>query len=261
MFHEKFGWMLGFWNIAGVPFLYCFQSLYIQKNQQKIDAWWVRNGIEQLHTPFIVVIYILLFVAYYIFDTANCQKASLKLAQTSALPGEPIQPMKTARNTFPRLPWGILEGEIAFIETPHGKLLCDGWYAFARKMQYTGDIIMAFLWGVACGFESLLPYFYLTFFTAMICHRQWRDEVRCSEKYGVYWEEYTKKVPNVFLPGWSFFNWLLTGEHPTRNSIKSVAETSSPTPSFKNDVSDGIPFKRVTRSSTLKQETQKKYLI
>ena len=26
---ERFGWMLCFWNFAGVPFLYCFQSLYI----------------------------------------------------------------------------------------------------------------------------------------------------------------------------------------------------------------------------------------
>ena len=32
MFHENFGWMLNFWNVCGVPFLYCFQSFYILKN-------------------------------------------------------------------------------------------------------------------------------------------------------------------------------------------------------------------------------------
>src|SRR5690606_3290669 len=32
IFHEKFGWMLIFWNYVGVPFVYCFQSFYILKN-------------------------------------------------------------------------------------------------------------------------------------------------------------------------------------------------------------------------------------
>ena len=29
MTYEKFGWMLNFWNLAGVPFLYALQSSYI----------------------------------------------------------------------------------------------------------------------------------------------------------------------------------------------------------------------------------------
>jgi len=32
IFYEKFGWMLIFWNYVGVPFVYCFQSFYILKN-------------------------------------------------------------------------------------------------------------------------------------------------------------------------------------------------------------------------------------
>lgn len=34
IFHEKFGWMLIFWNLSGVPFVYCFNSLYLLKNPQ-----------------------------------------------------------------------------------------------------------------------------------------------------------------------------------------------------------------------------------
>ena len=55
-----------------------------------------------------------------------------------------------------------------------GNLLVDGWYRYARKMQYTGDIMMALSWGLACGFGSSLPYFYALFFTCMIIHRQIR---------------------------------------------------------------------------------------
>ena len=59
---------------------------------------------------------------------------------------------------------------------------------------------MATCWGLICGFDSLLPYFYVVFFTLMILHRQSRDEIRCAEKYGAAWEKYVKEVPNVFVP-------------------------------------------------------------
>jgi delta24(24(1))-sterol reductase len=29
IFHEKFGWMIVFWNTARVPFFYCTQSLFV----------------------------------------------------------------------------------------------------------------------------------------------------------------------------------------------------------------------------------------
>ncbi len=192
MFHENFGWMLNFWNISGVPFLYCFQSLYVLKNQTLIST--------NYPLALSVFDFLLLLLGYYIFDTANCQKATIKI--------------NIRRNTFPQLPWSQLDAPIRYIKTPKGDLLVDGWYAFGRKMQYTGDIMMATSWGLACGFHSLLPYFYALFFTCMIIHRQTRDEVRCSEKYGEYWKIYTKQVPNVFFPSAAFYNWLLTGEHP-----------------------------------------------
>ena len=37
IFHEKFGWMLCFWNMAGVPFLYAFQSIYILKHDGTVE--------------------------------------------------------------------------------------------------------------------------------------------------------------------------------------------------------------------------------
>lgn len=194
MFNENFGWMLNFWNIAGVPFLYCYQSFYILKNHAKLS--------EQLSIYFIIFVYLLLLLAYYVFDSANCQKASYKL-------GDQIK-----RATFPQVPWGVLPQNCRCIPTPKGRLLADGWYAHVRKIQYTGDIVMALCWGLACGFESPLPYFYCAFFTGMIIHRQTRDEVYCKGKYGEYWDMYVREVPNVFLPSWSFFKWLWGGAKP-----------------------------------------------
>lgn len=210
MFHEKFGWMLNFWNISGVPFLYCFQSFYVLQNQKLIDGTFPYNIKLYGHTPFTYFLLVWLLIGYYIFDSANGQKAFVKSKE------------KIKRNTFPTVPWMYLEEPVEYIVTPKGNLLIDGWYAFARKMQYTGDIMMALAWGMCTGFTSLLPYFYALFFTSMITHRQWRDEIRCSEKYGKYWKEYTDLVPNVFLPPASFFKWLfLGGKHPTKGRKKS----------------------------------------
>ena len=34
----------------------------------------------------------------------------------------------------------------------------------------------------------------------MIIHRASRDIARCREKYGEAWEEYTRRVPYLFIP-------------------------------------------------------------
>jgi delta24(24(1))-sterol reductase len=201
MFHENFGWMLNFWNICGVPFQYCFQSMYILRNQDSLATY---------PTYLLVLNYILLLTAYFIFDTANCQKASFKST--------------CRRHLFPDMPWSILKPPYRYLQTPYGKLLLDGWYAFARKIQYTGDILMALSWGLACGFGSPIPYFYLVFFIVMILHRQSRDEAKCKLKYGKYWDIYTQCVPNVFIPSKSFFVWLFTGKEPEFPLLDSIVK-------------------------------------
>ena len=59
---------------------------------------------------------------------------------------------------------------------------------------------MALAWGLICGFDSFLPYFYFTFFVTMIIHRWTRDEERCSKKYGEHWQKYKELCPYVFIP-------------------------------------------------------------
>jgi 3-methyladenine DNA glycosylase Mpg len=59
-FYEKDGWMLIFWNFAGVPYVYSFQSVYI-----------LRNGPLNPPTALVVFMFAVLFFAYYMWDTAN----------------------------------------------------------------------------------------------------------------------------------------------------------------------------------------------
>jgi len=179
IFHEKFGWMLIFWNYVGVPFVYCFQSFYILQNN------------PQHSSLYMIVLFTVLIAAYYIWDTANSQKNRFRMQ----LRGTYIK-----RKTFPQLPWGTLINP-RYIKTSTGELLLiDGWYKYGRKIHYTADTTMAITWALSCGFGGILPFLYPAFFTAMIIHRYHRDVKRCSKKYGADWDQYCKTVPYKFIP-------------------------------------------------------------
>lgn len=187
IFHEKFGWMLAFWNLAGVPLAYQSSSVYLLRAAQS-------EGTPVTHgAAYTAGVFVLLLLAYVVWDTANSQKNVFRMKRAGTY---------VARTSFPQLPWGELGDDAACIQTSSGsQLLVDGWYRYARKPHYTADIAMALSWGLICGFESVLPYWYVVFFTVMIVHRCQRDFKRCSKKYGVDWATYVSRVPYIFFPG------------------------------------------------------------
>ncbi|MEM8609167.1 MAG: delta(24(24(1)))-sterol reductase [Myxococcota bacterium] len=181
IFYEKWGWMLIFWNLAGVPFVYCFNSMYIAS----------RAPFEH-SAPYTLFVFALLIGAYYVWDTSQSQRNRFRMQ----LNGSYVK-----RLAFPQLPWGTLENP-RYLDTEAGsKLLVDGWWKYARKIHYTADIAMALSWGLICGFDNFLPYLYVVFFTVMIFHRAGRDIDRCKKKYGKDWDRYTEEVPYLFIPG------------------------------------------------------------
>ena len=80
-------------------------------------------------------------------------------------------------------------------------LLASGWWGVARHFHYAPEIMAAFLWTVPALFSHFLPYFYVIFLTILLVHRARRDEKRCQQKYGAYWDEYRRLVPARILPG------------------------------------------------------------
>jgi len=63
------------------------------------------------------------------------------------------------------------------------------------------EIMSAFFWSCATGFSFFAPFFYVIFLTILLTHRAFRDEAKCSKKYGEYWEEYRDLVPYKIIPG------------------------------------------------------------
>ncbi|CAF1164301.1 unnamed protein product [Rotaria sordida] len=188
IFYEKWGWMLIYWNLAGVPFVYAFQANYILVNSLR-----TQKPTEGTSMILIIVLFIVLFFAYYIWDSSQAQKNRFRMKQRGTY---------VPRNTFPQVPWNTLK-DPKYLKTNCGStLLIDGWWKYCRKPHYTADICMATCWALSCHqWPGVLPYFYPIFFFGMIIHRYTRDVSRCKTKYGKDWTIYCEKVPYAFIPG------------------------------------------------------------
>jgi len=180
--HEKWGWMLCFWNLAGVPVMYTYNSVYLLAHPER-----------DISTTYAVVLFTLYLAAYYVWDTSNSQKNHFRSYLQGTYKPRPWY-------VFPQLPWKVVHSPDHIVTKAGTPLLTDGWFRYARKLNYTMDIFFALVWGLVCGVEHFLPYFYFVFFTSFIYHRALRDNERCVAKYGEDWERYVKKVPYLLVP-------------------------------------------------------------
>ncbi|TFK39809.1 ergosterol biosynthesis ERG4/ERG24 [Crucibulum laeve] len=182
MYHEKWGFLVIFWNLSGVPFSYVYSVVYMSTHDPET---------YRFSTLGYITIYTTILTAYYIWDTAMAQKSHFKM-QT--------QGITKFRKTFPQLPWNTVENP-TYIQTAHGnRLLTSGFWAYSRKPNYVADWIMSFTWGAIVGTVSPIPYFYSVFFIVVLIHRCSRDFERCAVKYGKDWERYCSIVKYKFIP-------------------------------------------------------------
>ena len=218
VFHEKFGWMLLWWNVV-LPFVYSATSFVVAETDPRLS----------LSTT--ALLWVTLLSAYYVWDVAQAQRvtfrarrvaggnrtktktneneydafrvpddgaddASSALAPPGGLPSRPW--------AFPKLPWSELRSP-TFLETRGGgALLTSGFTGMAWKAHYTADFCMALVWAFSSGgspFSKPAAFFYPAFFAAMIAHRARRDETRCLAKYGEDWRRFREAVPYVWVPG------------------------------------------------------------
>ncbi|XP_055333414.1 uncharacterized protein LOC129584973 [Paramacrobiotus metropolitanus] len=80
-------------------------------------------------------------------------------------------------------------------------LLASGFWGISSHFHYLPEISAAFLWSCATGLDYFSPFFYTIFLTVLLTHRAFRDELKCSKKYGVFWQQYRQLVPYKIIPG------------------------------------------------------------
>lgn len=86
-------------------------------------------------------------------------------------------------------------------EEKENLLLASGFWGISSHFHYVPELMAAFFWSCATGFDYLMPFFYFLFLCILLTHRAFRDEAKCSKKYGPYWLEYRKLVPYKIIPG------------------------------------------------------------
>ncbi|XP_045171560.2 uncharacterized protein LOC123533770 [Mercenaria mercenaria] len=79
-------------------------------------------------------------------------------------------------------------------------LLASGWWGLSRHFHYIPEIMLSFFWTLPTGFVHVLPYTYVIVLVVLLTHRSFRDENKCSRKYGKYWQEYCAKVKHRIIP-------------------------------------------------------------
>ncbi|KAG8526314.1 uncharacterized protein KY384_000307 [Bacidia gigantensis] len=182
MYHEKWGFMLIFWNMAGVPYTYCHCAIYLASHAPAEYHW---------NRALLALLYISYLFVYWVWDSCNGQKNRFRQQERGTL---------SYRKTFPQVPWTTLENPNTIKTKTGDSILVDGWYKYARKVHYTCDMYFALTWGLVTGFKSPFPWFYAAFFLPMIIHRAIRDQQKCRRQYGSAWDEYEKQVPYWFIP-------------------------------------------------------------
>jgi 7-dehydrocholesterol reductase len=175
--HDHFGFYLAWGSVVWLPGVYTLQTQYLAVNPVALSnfqaAFLLCTGVG----------------GYVLFRSVNHQKDLVRRTNGDCmLWGKPAQVVRVKYRTKD----GLVHDSL---------LLCSGWWGYARHVNYFGDLILSYSMCATCGFTNLLPWTYAIFMTTLLIHRCWRDEERCSTKYGKGWEEYCKRVKWVIVPG------------------------------------------------------------
>ncbi|KAI0731964.1 ERG4/ERG24 ergosterol biosynthesis protein [Fomitopsis betulina] len=160
---DGFGFMLGVGDLAWVPFVYSLQSRFLVFRQKELGLI-ATLGVFAVNG-----------LGYWIFRSANGEKNDFRNGHNP----KNLKYMTTERGT---------------------KLLIEGWWGMSRHPNYMGDLIMALAWSLPTGFETPITYFYVTYFTVLLIHRQLRDDENCEKKYGKDWHKYCGLVQYRIIP-------------------------------------------------------------
>ncbi|SZF00567.1 unnamed protein product [Blumeria hordei] len=175
--HDHFGFYLAWGSLVWLPSVYTLQTQYLATNpvqlSNSVAIFFLCSGLS----------------GYLLFRSVNHQKDIVRLTNAKCkIWGKKPEVMHVKYKTKD----GLEHNSI---------LLCSGWWGYARHVNYMGDLMLSYSMCAVCGLGNILPWTYAIFMTILLVHRCWRDEERCSQKYGKGWTEYCKRVRWVICPG------------------------------------------------------------
>lgn len=170
IFAERVGFKLGWGCLTFYPYFYA------------IGLWATAELPDPRSAPWLLVACrIIFFTGWALSRGANLQKFLFKTSPDRALLGI-IKPK------------AVSDGKNA--------LLCSGFWAASRHINYLGEILMALGLALSLGWPTVLAvWLYPLYYLGLLLPRERADERRCAAKYGDLWKEYVRRVPRRIVPG------------------------------------------------------------
>ena len=175
---DKFGFYVGWGCIAWVPTFYTLTSVYLIKHSP-VNSFGFGSFL------FVTAIGLLMIFLNY---EADRQRQLFR--QTSG--------KCTIWGKQPKAIHAMYQNDEGHAK--QSMLLASGLWGSARHFNYAFELGAALSWAVPALTTSLIPYFYFGFLFVLLVHRSVRDDDKCKNKYGKYWQKYCNEVPYRILP-------------------------------------------------------------
>jgi len=174
--HDHFGWYLAWGDLTWLPTMYTLQGHYLV--------------INPVQLPPLIAVGLLAMgcTGYIIFRMVNHQKDIFRKTNGECT-------IWGKKPTFVKTRFTTADGK-----ENTSLLLTSGFWGISRHFNYVGDLVLSLAACLACGVEHILPHFYFIYLASLLVHRTFRDEHRCSAKYGKYWDDYCKVVKWRIVP-------------------------------------------------------------
>jgi protein-S-isoprenylcysteine O-methyltransferase Ste14 len=169
IFAERIGFKLGWGCLSFYPYFY-------------LVGLWAAAALPDPGTPpwLLVLFAVVFFAGWTLARGANMQKYYFKIDPQRAFLG------------FVK-PRTLSDGENA--------LLCGGFWAVSRHVNYLGEILMATGLTLVLGYPGRwVAWLYPLYYVVLLVPRERADERRCAAKYGDLWAEYVHRVPRRIVP-------------------------------------------------------------
>jgi len=169
LFAERVGFKLTWGCLTFYPYFYCV-GLWATAHLPNPEA----------STGYMVASAVIFFTGWTFARGANMQKFYFK-----------TNPEKSFLGIF--APSVVTDGTHS--------LLCGGFWAISRHVNYLGEILMATGLTLALGYPQVWwIWLYPLYYVLLLTTRERDDDKRCHQKYGPLWDQYTQKVPHRIIP-------------------------------------------------------------
>jgi len=170
-------------------FYLCWGCLVWVSGIYTLPSYFLVTHPKHLGWPLTSLVLALGFLSIYFNYDCDHQKITVRSAEGKCLVwGKPAHTIQAK--------YRLLNGK-----EHESILVASGYWAISRHFHYIPELALAFFWTCPCGFQYILPYFYVIILFVLLMHRAHRDDQKCRLKYGKAWDKYCRLVPYKVWPG------------------------------------------------------------